>query len=56
MIVLYLFFVKKRYPKETQMGSMACAVLPIILLAFLFFRRFFFLLKRKSGKRKEKYT
>lgn len=46
-----LFFVKKRHPKETQMGSMACAVLPIIILVLLFFR-FLFPLHRREKRNK----
>lgn len=38
------------------MGSMAFAVLPIILPVLFFFRLFFFSLKRKSDKRNPYYT
>ena len=38
------------------MGSMARAVLPIILLEFLFFRRFFSLSKEKKVAKKEIYS
>jgi hypothetical protein len=43
------FSFKKSGAKELYLGYMACAAYHIIPFAFLFFRRFFSLLKRKSG-------
>jgi hypothetical protein len=45
------FLCKEKAPKETQRGSMACAVLPLFLLEFLFF---LFFEREKSGKKNEK--